>query len=286
MRYGKLFCLLSFSAIAILGSGLPALSQDSNSETQKSEESSPSDKVSETSESERDCFSDLKNIQNEPPIRSKRVELYYYRNAENIVDILSKLSIGEGCVTTLPLNNIPDIEGKGVGRGGGNIILLYGTDSYIENAQRFITSLDLPLPGIDLQMWGVQISSKDPDKLAKTMSKVRWRIAETRRLLGDTLATIEGVSQATLQGLNQASNQDSNQALDRNIKPKCKPTLEDIKVDSKFTDKMKKLGYEDAVDGLGGESSILEVFLVGLAVEESTKFYQHLYNCHLAAGHI
>lgn len=250
MRYGKLFCFLGLSASAILVSGLPALSQESPA-------------------SGKDCFTVLqekisdreKKESKDDGLRSKRVELYYYRNAANVVDILSKLPLeGEGCVTTLPLNEIT--PGVGVGRGGGNIILLYGTNDYIENAQRFITSIDLPLPGIDLQMWGVQISSKDPDKLAETMSKVRWRIQETRRLIGDTLAAIEGVSQSTLQ----------------NFHP-------DIKVDSEFTTMMESLGYEDAIDGLGGKLSILEIFLVGLAVENPQGFYQDLYRNHLANGH-
>ncbi|WP_019503629.1 hypothetical protein [Pleurocapsa sp. PCC 7319] len=46
------------------------------------------------------------------------------------------------------------------------------------------------------------------------------------------------------------------------------------------TDIAKQLGYEDAIDGLGGESSILEVFLVGNTVkkEQRVKFYNSLYN--------
>ena len=85
MRYGKL-CFLGLSAIAILGSGLPALSQESNSETQKSEQPKPQEvEASASPASGEDCFSGLKDIQIEaqiPPLRSKRVELYYYRNKD------------------------------------------------------------------------------------------------------------------------------------------------------------------------------------------------------------
>lgn len=309
MRYVKFFSFFSLMAIALLGNGLTARSQDSNSNA-TTEQSSSQAEASASSASREDCFSGLatkinelksdltvdsikkelreeelreldkemldgqeeKKIQEEAQqeyeqrtsLQSKRVELYYYRNAENIVSILSKLPLeAPGCVTTLPLNDIPDIEGKGVGRGGGNIISLYGTKPYIENAQRFITSLDLPLPGIDLQLWGVQISSKDPDELAETMSEVRWRIGETKRLLGDTLAAIEGVSQFTLQEQNRG-----------------------ITIDFDFRDRMQSLGYEDAIDGLGGKLSILEIFLVGLAVDNAPNFYQDLYNNYLAKGEV
>ncbi|MEM7758541.1 MAG: hypothetical protein AAF298_10505, partial [Cyanobacteria bacterium P01_A01_bin.40] len=182
--------------------------------------------------------------------QSQRVELYYYRNAINIVNLLGQIPFPEGCASTLQLNSFE--PGEGVGRGGGNVISLYGTQNYIDNVQRFITSLDLPLPGIDLQLWGIQISSEDPEKLAKTTAKVRSRISETQGLLRSTFANIQGISQLTLQ---------SN------------------KVDRGFKDIADKLGYEDAIDGFGGESSILEIFLVGdsLLKEERVEFYQDLY---------
>lgn len=207
--------------------------------------------------SEKEIIEQVKNKQ----LQSERVELYYYRNAGYMVSLLSQLPLGEGCATALPLNSFA--AGRGVGRGGGNVMSLYGIQDYIDNAQRFITSLDLPLPGINLQMWGAQISSKDPDKLAKTTSKVRWRISETQRLLRDTFATIQGVSQITLQNKNPG-----------------------VKIDSEFTEIARKLGYEDAIDGLGGESSILEVFLVGNTVQEPELFYRNLYNNYLAPGRI
>ena len=266
MRHGKLFCFLGLSAIAFLGSGLTALSQDYNSDSQQTEPTkSPLEVRLVPLESPApggggSCFDDLKKLTDEDKakLRSKRVELYYYRNADNIINILSQLPIkGSGCVTTLPLNAF--MAGKGVGRGGGNIILLYGNDKYIENAQRFITSLDLPLPGINLQLWGAQISSKKPNKLAKTISKVRWRITETQRLLRKTFATIQGVSQFTLQ---------SND------------------VDPGFKGIATQLGFEDAIDGLGGESSILEVFLVGNIVNDPAEFYIKLYDNYLASGKI
>ncbi|MDJ0898500.1 MAG: hypothetical protein QNJ55_06790 [Xenococcus sp. MO_188.B8] len=253
MHYGKLFCFIGVSAIAFLGSGLTSLSQEPEKprppfEVRLVPPAPPA--------SGGGC-----DLDNEKSLRSERVELYYYRNATNMVNILSRIPlVGEGCATTLPLNQLQ--PGLGVGRGGGNIISLYGTNDYIESAKRFITSLDLPLPGINLQLWGVQISGKDPNRLAETTSKVRWRIRETQRLLRSTFDTVQGISQITLQNNSPV-----------------------VKVDQRFQDIAKQLGYADALDGLGGESSILEVFLVGNTVKDPAKFYIDLYEI-LAKGTI
>ena len=288
MRYQKLVGWLGVSAIAIFISCSPTLSQESDSKPEDKEKPSPLEVrlvPPAPSASGGGCFSGLKDqatfekelresnsklpqdkqlteeqiikrVENKPPLKSERVELYYYRNAVHMARLLSQLPLGEGCVTTLPLSSFS--AGRGVGRGGGNVMSLYGTQDYINDAKRFITSLDLPLPGINLQLWGAQISSNDPDKLAKTTSKVRWRISETQRLLRDTFAKIQGVSQRKLENNSQ---------------------VEDDPKDT-FTSIAKRLGYEDAIDGLGGESSILEVFLVGNILEnknEIVSFYQNLY---------
>ncbi len=193
-----------------------------------------------------------KSLEERLSLQSKRLELYHYRNAANIANLLSQIPFeSPGCVTTLPLIELQ--AGLGVGRGGGNVLSLYGTKSYIQDAQRFITSLDLPLPGIDLQLWGVQISSKDSERLAKTTARVRSHISTTQELLRRTFATIQGISQRTLQGND---------------------------IDPGFREIATQLGYGDAVDGLGGESSILELFLVGNAVSKGERldFYQTLYD--------
>ncbi|MEM8674817.1 MAG: hypothetical protein AAGF83_13230 [Cyanobacteria bacterium P01_G01_bin.67] len=262
LRYGKILGFLGLSAIATLGSGLPAFSQELNSKLQTIKIARepleirlvpPATPASQGSGAPpttgNDCSKKIN--QKAEDNQSKRVELYYYRNATNIVDLLGKIPFADGCATVLPLNS-PQ-AGEGVGRGGGNVISLYGTQKYIDDVQRFITSLDLPLPGIDLQLWGVQISSNNPNKLAETTAKVRSRISETQGLLRGTFANIQGISQLTLQN------------------PKV--------VDPDFKSIAKQLGYADAVDGLGGESSILEVFLVGdsLLEDERVEFYQDLY---------
>ena len=286
MHNNKNYCLLALSLIACLGNALPALSQGADSQEKSPLEVIISTPQPSSSSSSGGCFSELdfekklreankekpkeerlteqriqELLKEKPPLISERVELYYYRNAKNIVSLLAKLPLGAGCSTVLPLNELQ--AGQGVGRGGGNTILLYGTKGYINNAKRFITSLDLPLPGINLQMWGVQISGKDPNKLAKTTSKVRNRISETQRLLRETFETVQGISQLTFQNQNPL-----------------------VQVDFPFQNLATQLGYGDAVDGFGGESSILEIFLVGNTVEDPAQFYIDLYDNYLAKGDI
>ena len=285
---------MGVSAIAILISGSPTLSQESDSKPEETEKPSPLEvrlvppappeaigscfenlptKINTLGEDLRQSNNKLpkeqqlteEKIREKTSLQSERVELYYYRNADNMVDLLSKLPLGEGCVTPLPLNSFQ--AGRGVGRGGGNVMSLYGTQDYINDAKRFITSLDLPLPGINLQLWGAQISSKDPDKLAKTTSKVRWRISETQQLLRETFDKVQGLSVTTQRfGLKKRQFKENKE-------------LGKIRIDEKFREIANNLGY-DVADG----RSLLEVFLLGNSVDKTELFYQTLYDDYLVAG--
>ena len=129
MRYRKLFCSLGLSAFTILCGGLtlePASAEETS--TKPTSGQSTCDQLSK----ESDSFESKK-------FESKRIELYYYRNATQMVKILNELPIGyPGCAKSLPANALE--AGTGVGRGGGNIVLLYGTKKYIDAAYRLITT--------------------------------------------------------------------------------------------------------------------------------------------------
>jgi|GEM_PF-4691973 len=261
MRYQRLLGCLGFSAIAILVSRTPVLSETATKSPLEIRlvppaPLPPAEPATPTSApvTGNDCGAKITTENNQ----SQRVELYYYRDAISMVELLGKIPLPGGCATHLPLNSFQ--TGQRVGRGGGNVISLYGSEEYINDAQRFITSLDLPLPGIDLQLWGVQISSDDPDKLPQTTSKVRSHISTTQGLLRGTFAAIQGLSQLALQ--------------------------DETKVDRNFQAIANQLGYADALDGFGRESSILEIFLVGdsLRKEERVKFYQDLYKRNFGSG--
>lgn len=238
MQVRNFFGSLGLSAITLLGSSVITAAQSTtNQPTQEVILTTPPRPTppeqrpapSPTTPSPQACTATV----SQPGVRSERVELYYYRNADQMVNALNQVfPMGQRCASTLPLN-APQ-AGSGVGRGGGNVIFLRGNSEYIDNAKRFMTALDLPLSGINLRMWGVQISSRKPKKLAETLVTVRQRISTTQQLLRDTLSRVQGVS---LTALNNSG------------------------VDSKFKIILQELGYAAALDGREGES-LLEVFLI------------------------
>ena len=61
-----------------------------------------------------------------------------------------------------------------------------------DQARRIISMLDLPLPGVNMQMWGIQISSRKPDDMAEVMRRVRDEIDRTQQAVRD-------IGQASLQ---------------------------------------------------------------------------------------
>lgn len=243
MRYGKLFGFLGLSAVVFLGSALIT-------ESASSEEVNPTQSTSESSNEQGSC-----NILASKLPRSKRIDLFYYRNAQNVVSLLNELNLGEvGCARLLPLNNLQ--PGSGVGRGGGNTVFLYGTKEYISSAHQVIAPLDLPLPGIDLQLWGVQISSDKPDELAKVMTDVRGEINLTQKLVRDTFSLFQLEAQRTLA---------------------MKKTLDLNDNDLNFLNVANSLGYEEAFKG-PRRLSLLDIFLVGKLVKDPVSYYQRLYD--------
>ena len=59
-------------------------------------------------------------------------------------------------------------------------IILYGERNKRSQARRIIATLDLPRPGIMMEMWGLQISSRKPEDLADVMIRVRREIDRTQ----------------------------------------------------------------------------------------------------------
>lgn len=174
---------------------------------------------------------------------------------------------GQRCATLLPLNQLQ--PGSGVGRGGGNVIYLHGTQAFIDNAKRFITRLDLPLPAIELQLTGVQISArkeKGRQRQADALVKTRWIIANTEQVLSESLATAQGFAAFAAQ--------------------QCSKMQGDCKVDPEFKRLITQLGFRRATDSEVGES-LLEIFLIGdsLRPEDTIKFYRDMYH-YLADGEV
>ena len=223
LRYRSLPFLLSLCAIASLGDGVSAQEQTTttfNEPIKTPEISSP------------EC----------PPDRtSQRIQLFYYRQATNIVKVLKDIPSLKECLV--------------IANYSEDSIILSGPGKLIKNAYQVIASIDLPLTGIDMQMWGIQISSNNPEDLAEVMVQIREEINLTQLLLRDTFAVL-------------------------------KQSLRDIQEEEKeiFDDEFKflvdkKLGYSSNLD-VNRPLSLIDLVLSGDAVKgsEALKFNQKLYD--------
>jgi len=106
------------------------------------------------------------------------VRLYYLREADKIAAILNAVA-GQ---TPKP----PELAGLFVSSLGDDEIVLFGLRKQRDYARRLIVTLDLPRPGIEMEMWGIQISSSNPKKMAQVMPLVREEISRTQAAVRST----------------------------------------------------------------------------------------------------
>ena len=229
MGYRSLPFLLSLCAIASLGDGLSAQAQT----TTTFNEPITTSEISSSEISSPEC----------PPDRtSQRIQLFYYRQATNIVKVLNAVSSLEKCLV--------------IANYSEDSIILSGPEKLIKQAYRVIASIDLPLTGIDMQMWGIQISSHDPQDLAEVMSQIREEINLTQQLLRDTFVVLK-------QSLRNLQKKDNSE----------------IALDSEFLNLIEELGYQSFVN-VNRPLSLIDVVLSGNAIvgSEALKFNQVLYD--------
>ncbi len=106
------------------------------------------------------------------------VKLYYLREASKIATILNTVA------TQTP--KPPEFEGLFISSLGDDEIVLFGLQKQREYARRLIVTLDLPRPGINMEMWGIQISSQKAKKMAQVMPLVREEIRQTQAAVRNT----------------------------------------------------------------------------------------------------
>jgi len=111
---------------------------------------------------------------------SQSLKLYYIRRATNLKTILDKIAEANSC-----------IEGTIIEAEGDNTIVLYGKDKQREELKRVITVLDLPRERVNMEMWGILISSDNPQQLAEVMGRVNKEIDKTQKLLRETYKELE-----------------------------------------------------------------------------------------------
>ena len=111
---------------------------------------------------------------------SESVKLYYNRSASALQTILSSIATANTC-----------IAGTVIQVQGDNTIVLYGKKEQRKALKRVMTILDLPRERVNMEMWGILISSNNPQQLAEVMREVNKEIDTTQKLLRDTYKELE-----------------------------------------------------------------------------------------------
>jgi hypothetical protein len=109
-----------------------------------------------------------------------KVKLYYLREAAKIVELLDAIKEKNTDLAPLIIKKATEDE-----------IVLYGPKELRERVRRIIVTLDLPRPGIKMDMWGIQISSRNPEELAKVMLETRGFIDQTQQDIRETFTVMQ-----------------------------------------------------------------------------------------------
>ena len=111
------------------------------------------------------------SVQDEDPAEAgQKVKLYYMRQGSQIAQVLN--------AAAKPDNSL--LHGLVIASPAEDEIILYGDQKERSQARRIIATLDLPRPGIMMEMWGLQLSSRKPDQLADVMTQVHNEIDRTQ----------------------------------------------------------------------------------------------------------
>ena len=127
-----------------------------------------------------ECKDDDYKKLNKSKQASQSLKLYYIRSATALKGILDSIASANPC-----------IAGTVIAAQGENTIVLYGKDKQREALQRVIAVLDLPRERVNMEMWGILISSNDPQQLAEVMRRVNKEIDTTQKLLRETYKALE-----------------------------------------------------------------------------------------------
>jgi hypothetical protein len=106
----------------------------------------------------------------DPTIAAQKIKLYYLREATKITAIINAIAQPENsALHGLLTRNATEDE-----------VIIYGSKDQRKLAWRIIATLDLPRPGVVMDMWGIQISSNKPEQMAQVMPEVRKEINRTQ----------------------------------------------------------------------------------------------------------
>ena len=157
-----------------------------------------------------------------PDEASQAVKLYYLRNATTIATIINGIAERKDPVS--------ELKGLYVTNLGEDEVVLYGPQPKRDAARRLIAALDLPRPGVTMEMWGIQISSRKPKKLAEVMPLVRNEINSTQAVVRDTYDRMQRIAREV-------------------VKQDCYKDVDQICLNKDFRELLvQKLGYRSALD--------------------------------------
>ena len=116
-----------------------------------------------------------------PTTAAQKVKLFYMRDATKIVTVLTEIAQQSGSkLEGLVAKNTTDDE-----------VILYGPAEQRKHAWQIIAVLDLPRPGVNMEMWGVQIASNKPEQMEVVMPAVRRQIDSTQRAVNRTYEQLQ-----------------------------------------------------------------------------------------------
>ncbi|UXE59678.1 MAG: hypothetical protein KA717_28590 [Woronichinia naegeliana WA131] len=111
--------------------------------------------------------------------RAENLPLSYFRQSEAVVKLLDdiKTAASLSCTTIQQVSK--------------DSVILYGPDVEKNTLKQILALLDLPRPGINMQMWGIQLSSQNATAMAEAMAKINREIDKKRELMQDSYKQIE-----------------------------------------------------------------------------------------------
>lgn len=113
---------------------------------------------------------------NTPPV-AEPIKLYYNRTSSNFIKIIN--SVISACKDKPTITSLDDT------------LIVYGSPEIIDDIKRIVTILDLPKERVNMAMWGIYISSKNPKKLSEGMRQINQEISEAQRLIQETYGELE-----------------------------------------------------------------------------------------------
>lgn len=121
--------------------------------------------------SEDPCKDEVRMAENLP--------LSYLRESGKIVGLLGQIKQA----ASLQCTTIQQVS--------ENSVILYGPEKDKKKLKQVLALLDLPLAGINMEMWGIQLSSQNATAMADAMTQINKEIEDKRKLMQDKYEQIQ-----------------------------------------------------------------------------------------------